>query len=95
MIDRMADRFAHPADLTIPSFADRDDEHGAAAALDELNVGGPGPLAVNHDTASQPLHIVIVRNTGHSGFIDPGDPVARMREPRGKITVVRQNQQTF
>ena len=93
MIDRVADRLAHFADLAISSFADADDQHGAAPAFDQLNVGRTRSLAVDDHASPQTLDFVIVGNACDASFVDALDAVPRVGESRRQIAIVCEDQQ--
>jgi len=95
MIDRVADRLAHLADLAVASFADTHDQQRSASTLDHLNVCRPCSLSLDHHAAAEALHVVFVGRTGHACFVNPDDLMARVRQSRGQVAVVCENQQTF
>jgi hypothetical protein len=61
MIDRVADRLAHLADLAIASLADTNDRGRPDAH--QLNVCRPCSLALDHHAVAETLHVVFVGHT--------------------------------
>ena len=86
----MADGVAHLPDLPVPAFPDDDAQVPGAEGL---HVRGPRLVAVDDDPFLQPIEIVVVWHAEDAGFVDARDAVAGMRQLRGEIAVVGQQQQ--
>src|SRR5688572_3194377 len=61
----------------------------------QLHVRGHRPPAVERDPAAQPADRLLIRCSGDIRLVGPFDFVTRMRQARGEIAVVCQQQQPF
>ena len=98
--DRVADRLAHVAHLTGPSFVERDGEQrlvfaGPQARVQQSDDGRGGAPAFDGHAAAQALERALVGHAAHARVVLPLDLVARMQEPRREVPVVRQEQQAL
>lgn len=97
-VDRVPDRFEHPAHLPVPAFRNHQSHHAvrlAVARIEYLGMGGKGPPAVERDAAPQPRQRVRIRHTRHVGLIGPLDAMTRVGEERRQIAIVGQDEQAF
>ena len=78
----MADRFAHPAHLTVASFADREQQHRivaaiAATARSAITSAGSVRSAVERDAFAQTFERLLVGHAGDARFVGALDAVPR------------------
>lgn len=92
----MPDGVEHVADLTVPTFMNRD-LYGrmTSAARQKMDMRRCHPMALDGDPTREPIEIVRIWNPQDLSFIDASDAVTRVGEPRGQIAVVREHKQTF
>ena len=91
-LHRMADGIAHPADLAIAAFVDRDAQDAGRRLRD---LGWRGHAVVELDSVAQSAHRASGDIALHIDQIFLLDAVARVRQPVGKVTVVGQQQQSL
>ena len=88
----MPNRLAHLPHLAVPPFAHRD-AHMAGA--EDLHLSRPGFVAVDDDALLQAGQVMIVGYAEDPCFIHPCHAVARVREFRGEVAVIGQNEEPF
>ncbi len=89
---RVTDRVAHLSHLTVSSFANRDDQ---VAGTGDLHVRRLCAAILDRHTLRQPIDVVAIGFAEHPHVVHARDAVARMRETRGEIAVVGEQEQTF
>jgi len=86
---------AEPADLTISPLLQGDMEPGfAALGPHQTHRGGACGAAVNHDTALPTLERGLVHHAGDLRDIDLIDFALRMRQPRGELAIIGEQEGT-
>src|SRR5262245_57075415 len=97
LIDWVADRVEHVANLPVPSFVDGDvDGRVTIAATRQQAYDACGhALSLDGDAAREPVEIVRVRNAQHPRLVNPGNAVPRVRQSRGEVAVIGQDQEPF
>ena len=90
----MTDGVEHVADLAVSPFMNRDlkGRMTIAAARYEVDVRRRHPMSLDRHTAREPIEIVRIRNTQDLGFVYASDAVTRVRQPRGQLAVVGENE---
>ena len=94
----MPDSFAHATYLAVASFADRDEQHAVAIApafVDEYHRRGQRATPLERHAMTKAFQRLLVRHTRNTRLVCAFDAVPRMRETRGEITVVGQQQQAL
>src|ERR1700716_280103 len=93
----MTDRMENPAYLAVAALADDDPQLCATATLgwieaDDVNVGRRGPAVIQVDALAQGFHVPRARVACDYHEVLLGDLVTRMREAKGELAVVREDQ---
>ena len=100
-LHRVADGFAHPAHLPVAPFPDR--QHAATpsrvAAAVPLQQHRPSAGSVRRPSSGMPFRsrssASLVRHAGDARLVRALDAVPRVRQPRGEVAVVGQQQQAL
>lgn len=94
---RMTDDVEHPSDFAIPTFNhdDLDQRSVLARLIDEAGRQSTRRTVLQIDAAGQSAQGPVGGNADNEGGVRLGDPVARVGNPVGEITVVGDEDQAF
>ena len=96
--DLVAHDLAHVPHLTVPSFAQGDRQDRLVAALQlgrETQIGRRRAASLEPHAPAQAIDRAIVGHASHAHFVLALDAVSRMRQPRGEVSVVRDEDETL
>jgi hypothetical protein len=92
----VADCVEHVPDLPVAPFSHGDAQLGAAflPARQQLDLGGLRATAVDRHAPGETFDVVPIGDAHHEHVVDASDAMTRVRELRGEIAVVGQQQQS-
>ena len=67
----------------------------ATTPFEQANFGRRGPSSIDRDALGELRQIVLIGHSEDACFVDAGNAVARMRQSRGEIAIVGQDQEAF